>query len=171
MSEKKFNVILRLRRDNYFNYDTKPDFVPKSGEICLVDTARNGLRAKVGDGTTRYADLPFDFGNLIWHGHFNAEGQFIYNEEGLSAEPSVNAVYIDDFTWKAYCYDGKNKKFVQLNKLANASSTEAGLVKLYDTTGQNADGTMTQKAITDELNKKVSDWQVIEEETLSLTWE
>ena len=50
MSEKKFNVILRLRRDNYFNYDTKTDFVPKSGEICLVDTARNGLRAKVGDG-------------------------------------------------------------------------------------------------------------------------
>ena len=169
MSEKKFNVILRLRRDNYFNYDTKPDFVPESGEICLVDTARNGLRAKVGDGTTRYADLPFDFGNLIWHGHFDAEGQFIYNEEGLSAEPSVNAVYIDTVTYGIYCYDGE--KYIKLNSIPTASSTDSGVMKLYSTTGQNTDGTMTQKSITDELNKKVSDWQVIEEETLSLTWE
>ena len=122
MSEKKFNVILRLRRDNYFNYDTKPDFVPKSGEICLVDTARNGLRAKVGDGTTRYADLPFDFGNLIWHGHFNSEGQFIYNEEGLSAEPSVNAVYIDTVTYGIYCYDGE--KYIKLNSIPTACATK-----------------------------------------------
>lgn len=28
-------------------------------------------------------------------------------------------------------------------------------MKLYDTVGDNTDGTMTQKAITDELNEKV----------------
>ena len=37
-------------------------------------------------------------------------------------------------------------------KLPTASSIEAGAVKLYATTGYNTDGTMTQKAITDELD-------------------
>lgn len=30
-----------------------------------------------------------------------------------------------------------------------------GLTKLYSTTGENEDGTMTQKALTDELNEKI----------------
>lgn len=35
-----------------------------------------------------------------------------------------------------------------------ASATIPGIVKLYSTTGQNTDGTMTQKAITDALDTK-----------------
>jgi hypothetical protein len=36
-----------------------------------------------------------------------------------------------------------------------ATASVAGVVKLYNQTGQNTDGTMTQKAITDELNEKI----------------
>ena len=166
MANKIIKTTFQFRRDTTANWTLNKDVVPAAGEPCF-DTELKTL--KIGDGTTRYADLPFDFGNLIWHGHFNAEGQFIYNEEGLSAEPSVNAVYIDTVTYGIYCYDGE--KYIKLNSIPTASSTDSGVMKLYSTTGQNTDGTMTQKAITDELNKKVSDWQVVEEETLSLTWE
>lgn len=37
-----------------------------------------------------------------------------------------------------------------------ASESTPGAVKLYDSTGQNVDGTLTQKAITEELSNKVS---------------
>jgi hypothetical protein len=36
-----------------------------------------------------------------------------------------------------------------------ASETVAGIMKLYSTTGNKVDGTMTQKAITDELDDKI----------------
>lgn len=42
-----------------------------------------------------------------------------------------------------------------IGQLPYANSKEAGIVKLYDTVGDNIDGTMTQKAITEELKKKV----------------
>jgi hypothetical protein len=54
------NAVLRLRRDNEFNYDKiKNSFVPADGEICLVDTARDGLRAVCGDGKSTFAELSF----------------------------------------------------------------------------------------------------------------
>ena len=39
-------------------------------------------------------------------------------------------------------------------------------MKLYSTTGENVDGTMTQKAITDELNTKISASVNLEDETV-----
>lgn len=39
--------------------------------------------------------------------------------------------------------------------IPQATVDVAGIMKLYDNTGVNVDGTMTQKAITNELNKKI----------------
>jgi hypothetical protein len=47
-----------------------------------------------------------------------------------------------------------------------ATDTTPGIMKLYSTTGQNTDGTMTQKAITDELEEKVEVTLNIEEELI-----
>ena len=40
----------KIRRDDEANYAN--DFIPKLNEICFVDTASLGLRAKLGDGIT-----------------------------------------------------------------------------------------------------------------------
>ena len=54
------NTILRLRRDNDYNYrKIKDTFVPADGEICLVDTARDGLRAVCGDGISTFGELTY----------------------------------------------------------------------------------------------------------------
>ena len=63
----------------------------------------------------------------------------------------INKIYIEDSTRKIFYYNGEEYKNIQTT-LTNATDVEAGLVKLYSTTGQNVDGTMTQKAITDELD-------------------
>ena len=57
---KLIESIIRLRRDNDYNYERiKNTFIPANGEVVLVDTAKDGLRAKVGNGINTYAELHF----------------------------------------------------------------------------------------------------------------
>jgi hypothetical protein len=53
-----------------------------------------------------------------------------------------------------YYYTGSGFKLIEMN-LPAASETVLGVLKLYNSTGDNIDGTMTQKAITEELDTKV----------------
>jgi hypothetical protein len=54
--------------------------------------------------------------------------------------------------------------------LPTATATIPGVMKLYNTIGQNTDGTMTQKAITDELDDKVEIELNMDEELLIFTY-
>ena len=80
---KIINAIIRLRRDNDYNFETiKNTFIPANGEVVLVDTAGKGLRAKVGDGITTWANLNYtdeglrqEIQNVIIRGYYH-EGLF-----------------------------------------------------------------------------------------------
>lgn len=152
---KTFNTIIQLRRDNDYNFEhIKNTFIPANGEVVLVDTARDGLRAKVGNGVSTYADLPFtdaDIRNAVLHGYL-IDGDFYktLNKDGIIPR-MINKIYIDDTARKIYFFDGNNYQNIQTT-FTTATNIEPGLVKLYGTTGQNIDGTMTQKAITDEFD-------------------
>ena len=63
----------------------------------------------------------------------------------------INKIYIDDSLRKLYFYNGIQYELINAT-YTTATNAEPGLVKLYTETGQNIDGTMTQKAITDELD-------------------
>lgn len=52
------NVRIRQKRDTSANW-TANNPVILNGEIILVDTADGELRAKIGDGTKTYTQLPF----------------------------------------------------------------------------------------------------------------
>ena len=149
-------TILRLRRDNDYNYaKIKDTFIPANGEICLVDTAREGLRAVCGDGKSTFAQLEF-LNDFIKKGYY--KNDIFYKDKELTLELSKNSlsIYIDISTSYLYYYNGVS--FIEIKTktaTALATSSEAGIMKLYNETGQNIDGTMTQKAITDELDQKV----------------
>ncbi len=152
---KRIDAIIQLRRDNDYNFEAvKNTFIPLNGEVVLVDTARDGLRAKVGNGYSTYAELNFtdeDLRNAVLHGYLY-EGKFYRNSDhSVEMVPMVNKIFIDDITRKIYFYNGESYQNIQTT-FTTASNIEPGLVKLYSTTGQNVDGTMTQKAITDELD-------------------
>ena len=153
--KSSIEAIIRLRRDNDYNYEAIKDrFVPASGEVILVDTAKYGLRAKVGDGVSTYAELQFtdeDIRNVVQQGYYS-EGIF-YKDATLNTpfQQMINKIYIDKVHSKIYYFNGIN--YVPIDaSLTTASSDMAGAMKLYSTTGQNTDGTMTQKSITDELD-------------------
>lgn len=152
---ERIDATIRLRRDNDFNFNLiKDSFIPMNGEVILVDTAYDGLRAKVGDGYSTYAQLQYvdqDIRNAVLQGYYYKNGFYKDVNHQIPFKNMINKVYIDKPHRKFYYFNGEQYVTIDAN-LPPASSATAGAVKLYTTTGYNTDGTMTQKAITDELD-------------------
>ena len=151
------NAILRLRRDNDYNYaKIKDTFIPANGEICLVDTARYGLRAVCGDGVSTFGQLEY-ISESFQQGYWDYITEKFYKDKNLTQEivdKRENVLYLDIDSSQLYYYTGSEFKLIELN-LPTASETALGVLKLYDSIGDNIDGTMTQRAITEELDTKV----------------
>lgn len=82
-------------------------FIPKDGEICIVDTVRDGVRIKIGDGTTYFNSLQYlNIGqNVIVRG-FYFEGKFYYNSvHTQQMTGAINTLYIDLPTGDLYYYE------------------------------------------------------------------
>lgn len=57
---KTVNAVIRLRKDSEADFERVKDvFIPADGEMVLVDTADKGLRVKVGDGVSTFAQLEY----------------------------------------------------------------------------------------------------------------
>lgn len=156
MSEKILKGVALCRRDNDYNYEkVKDTFVPKKGEICLVDTASSGLLTKVGDGVSAYSQLQYT--NEVFVKAYYSDGLFYVDEtHNKLVSNNVNQIYIDlHKPNNIYYWEGRQYVLIGAGDLPVASSSISGVLKLYDVVGQNTDGTMTQKAITDELDTKV----------------
>ena len=153
---KILNAVIQLRRDNETNFEKiKDTFIPLNGEVVLVDTS-NGLRAKIGTGTTKYANLPFTdviARNGVTNGYLDNGIFYTDISKSQIIEGSIGKLYIDNSHSTVYYYDGDQYIGIQ-GTLTLASAEKPGIVKLYNTLGYNVDGTMTQKAITDEFNTR-----------------
>ena len=159
MAEKVLNTRISLHRDSEANWQKiQNSFTPLLGEICFIDTSR-GLRAKVGDGVNYLANLPYsdeqlisDIESIVIPAYFLNDKMWkdsTYTEEVTKA---VNKIYIDKNSNIIYHWDGSN--WISVNDtLPTASDLVAGISKLYNIHGQNIDGSMTQKAITDGIDE------------------
>lgn len=156
-----FNGILRLRRDNDYNYARiENTFIPANGEVCLVDTAKMGLRAKVGDGINVWKNLAYSdeflinqINNVVEKGYLH-EGEFYIDSSYTTLlDKSVSKIYINRENNKIYHFDGIEYTLLEGN-LPIASNATAGIMKLYDTIGDNIDGSVTQRLFTEEIEKK-----------------
>lgn len=151
---KVINTVIKLRYDQDYNYQRVGNtFIPAKGEVCLVNTSNSGLRALVGDGQKTYNQLDYvDY--IFFKGYF--DGEVFWKEEEFvnELEKNINKIYIAlNSNNDLYIYNGEN--YEKLYNLPYANSKTAGVVKLYDEVGNNTDGSMTQRAITEELEKKV----------------
>lgn len=104
---KKFNAVLQLRRDNDFNYAKIANtFIPAKGEICLVDTARSGLRAICGDGMTPFSNLDF-IDSVLVKGYLQDNIFYKNIEKTEFYENNINLIYIDLATNSICYFDGE----------------------------------------------------------------
>ena len=122
--------------------------VPAKGEP-IYETDTN--RMKIGDGVKSYAQLDY-FGNvddsdLVIEGYYDPSDQSFYDEpaEDLDRQKLpewTNKLYRDLATNIVYYFKAIGRFTVLVNS-----------VKLYGTHGQNTDGAMTQKAVTDSISR------------------
>ena len=148
-------TIIKLRRNNLYNYEKYQDsFIPADGELCLVDTPKSGLRVKCGDGVSTFSEL--DYVDTILYKGYLFDGVFYKDPQHTQPyEENINKIYADLAKAKLYIYD--NGAYQNVSTDAPYATVEVpGIMKLYKSTGQNEDGTMTQKSITDEIDKKMS---------------
>ena len=144
-----YTTTFQLRRGNASVWEKNNPVLSRGEPGFEIDTNR----LKIGDGSTAWNDLCY-VGDSIQKGYFH-EGAF-YSDSTLSVEmnPSTIKVYIDLKNGQMYHYTGTNYQKIEGN-LPVASDINPGIFKVYSTTGDNEDGTMTQKAITAALNRKV----------------
>ena len=148
---KLINTTIKLRRDNDYNYNKVADsFIPLKGEPVLVDTEQYGLRFKIGDGITSYGALAYadENNNIVLLGYY-LNGKFYTDSTyTVELEKSESKLYIDKNSRAVYIWNGEN--YIPLS--SEATETVAGMMKLYQTSGDNIDGTMSQKVITEGMN-------------------
>lgn len=138
------------------------DKKPLAGEpIWESDTGK----LKIGDGKHDYIDLPYLSGSsggqepaetsdIVLEGYY--KNNIFYKDETCLNPLTryVSKLYFDLFKNSIYYYS-TDGQFHALVKESQIDGGIPGLIKLYGSTGQNEDGAMSQKAITDCLNKKV----------------
>jgi len=150
MAEKKLKTRIGLRRDIESNFSTT--FQPLLGEVLLVDTTTYGLRVKIGDGAKTFGQLDYEDNNnnVILNGYYLNEKFYKDSTYQVELEKNENKIYIDKNGKQIYIYNDADHKYICIDEMiATATDAKAGLTKLYKTSGQNEDGSMTQKAITD----------------------
>lgn len=148
---KLINTTIKLRRDNDYNYSRVADsFIPMKGEPVLVDTEQYGLRFKIGDGVTPYGALAYaDYNNnVVLLGYYLNSKFYTDSTYTVELEKSESKLYIDKNARAVYIWNGEN--YIPLSP--EATETVAGMMKLYQTSGNNTDGTMSQKVITEGVN-------------------
>lgn len=96
-----FNARIKLKRDTAVNW-TVNNPVLLNGEIILIDTDSGELRAKVGDGTKTYTQLPFTdeiLRNLITNKQnklTGTQGQIVgFDEDGNAIAQDKPVLYVN----------------------------------------------------------------------------
>ena len=155
MAEFKTRIALRRAAENVL---TSKNPILLKGEIVLVDTASGLLKTKVGDGEKHFNDLPYE--EFLLRGYY-LNGKF-WTDSTYTVElpASIDHLYLDinsEKTTKKCLYFWDGTKYEPTNGENIATDTVAGIVKLYDAEGNNTDGTMTQRSITEAVKNGVVD--------------
>lgn len=142
---------IKMRRDQLLNYSMHGMHIPENGEVCLVDTL-SGLRAKVGDGVSTFNSLPFA-DSMILQGYYDAVTRKFYKESTFQTEliADEKCLYVDKATKNLYFYNG-SVYLASTVDIPTATDSAPGIIKIYQSYGQNTDGTMSQKVITDAIS-------------------
>ena len=102
--------------------------------------------------------IKVDTKGIMVIGFYKVDGKFNKGSPAMQNGDyiiSVEDEYVNNVN-ELYYWSGEAYILVGVGNLPVASSETAGVLKLYKTTGNSEDGSMTQKSITEELGKKVS---------------
>lgn len=165
-TKSQYDRITKTASTLFFITDTGAIY---KGSILIADKVSDQLLMDVANHTVTLAALQEEFGNL---------DKVYASEEELSSMKTELSSSISNVSQKvetnwndtiiSLSVQGRTVTYIKGDGTSHSFETQdtnteyflatdkvTGLTKLYSTTGNAEDGTMTQKAITEELNKKV----------------
>ena len=109
-------------------------------------------RLKIGNGVDNYIDLPYisdsDGDAGVYVGYYY-NGEFYEDDQHtIIIGHTRQAIYLDLGDTGTYFWSSTNRF---LPTVPLATSSVAGISKLYNSLGQNTDGSCTQKVVSDEI--------------------
>lgn len=123
------------------------------------DTQKLYLASKGNDDLVAWNEL----GRFLIHGYYYKEVFYEDNEHLIKIEPNLYTIYIDDSNESPLMfiynkkYGEEDYHYICMNGYVDqASETTSGIARLYNSLGNNTNGSCTQKIISEELNRKVS---------------
>lgn len=148
MADYVYKTTFQFKRGLSENWTAKNPILSAGEPGFESDT----YKLKIGDGSTAWNDLEYFDGDgsgafcvyrgYYYNGHFYSDSTYA---EDKRLPESTSCVYVDEnVKGTVYTWDGDSFQ----RSTQDASDTQAGILKMYSTGGQNIDGTMTQKAIT-----------------------
>lgn len=154
----EFNTRIQFKRDTSSNWTNKNPII-LNGEIILVDTDSGELRAKIGDGSKTYTQLPFSdevIRNLVTEHNVSETAHenmgWITSDSGLPSEPAlINADTLGGIAANEYAtkeYVGKSF-FIQMSI---SGQTQQGDT-ILDIENSNVDNRITTQAYVDDNNR------------------
>lgn len=148
----EFNTRIKFKRDTSSNWTNKNPVI-LNGEIILVDTDSGELRAKIGDGSKTYTQLPFSdevIRNLVTEHNISETAHenmgWITSDDGLPSEPAlINAdtlggIPANNYATKEYVNNNGKSFLVQIGikgqtndflELANSNINNRITTKVY----------------------------------------
>lgn len=167
MANKNLRTRISLKRDIESNLISLNPVLLK-GEIYFVDTSE-GLKVKVGDGSKTFKQL--DYTDLLIRGYYLSGRFYTDSTYTVQITPSISKLYLDingDKITRKCLYYWNGNKYIATNGEDIATDTVAGIMKLYNESGNNIDGTMTQRSITEGIDNIVFAIDEEDEECLIL---
>lgn len=145
----------------HYYYTDFPTWTPltESGWISIIYIAGSPGMYRVRTNVTYYVDNERHNENtettvMVTNQSFETV-HYISKTPGVAPIPLRGGWNFGYFgTWDEDGKNGWKPQYQVEDVLPIASPIEQGIAKLYNTTGQNTDGSMTQKSITDALNEK-----------------
>lgn len=151
MATKTIKTQIGLRRDTAANYElVKDTLIPVKGEVCMVDTDK-GLKFKIGDGTSTFAQLDFITPTTSDAGGTNVEA----NPELTGNEEKLNSITIDGTN---YDIPSGAEAYVEENQTLVINNNGTG-------TGGSSNSNLFQRR----LDQPIAEWNRMQDEELAGT--
>lgn len=140
-------AVLKLRKDSENNFN-RSNIILQDGEVAVVSTPFNGTQIKIGDGEHRFTELKYDTLGLLIQGFKVNDTLFKQTDNATDVDPLSHLLFLDRNTGFMYYWNTQEEKYKYVNKNEIATSSIAGIAKLYDDiNGNNTDGAVTQRAL------------------------
>lgn len=127
----------------------------------ILETGEPGFeldtgKLKIGNGITPWNELLYiNSKGAILNGYYQNDNFYKDAEYTILLDKNLDTLYIEINTNTLYYFNGIN--YVLLGgQTPIATEDTPGIMKIYNTIGENTDGAITQKAITDYIQKNTS---------------